>query len=165
MRECHQGVEWRLKKKEFNSSVRTFMLLSVVMYILYGLGFLYAYSNVYLKMPRADDFREPFLWAMIGAGVLIVLATILVVVLNKGKKIVITPQVLEYKHGRNEFTVVWKDLVFKPPLKDKGIYRSALVSDGSHFGGFDTLFFPEFDLMIEVIHVAVDRKSTKIMDI
>ncbi len=135
------------------------------MYGIYVLGFLYAYNRVYLKMPRADEFKLPFLWIMIGSGALIFIATIVVMLLNRGKKICITPQYLEYKHGSNEFTVIWKDLVFKPPQSEKGIYRSALISDGSHFGSFDTLFFPEFGLMIDVISVAVDSKSTKIMDV
>lgn|GEM_PF-1532741 len=154
-----------LKKKEFNSSIKIFILISIAMYGIYALGFLYAYSKVYMKMPKADDFKEPFLWIMIAAGSIIVIATIVVMMLNKGKKISFTPQYLEYKHGKNEFTVSWKELVFKPPQNDKGIYRTALISDGSHFGNFDTLFFPDFDLMIEVIRVAVDSKSTKIMDL
>jgi hypothetical protein len=153
-----------LKQKIFRATVKKYVVIMVLMYLLFGLAFYYGYL-IYKKMPSFDPLKMPYFYGMIAAALVLALSSMSIIFFNLNKCLIVTPDFLEYKHGGSSFAVVWKDLVFKPPAREGGLYRSALISDGRRFGSFDSLFFDEFDLMIKVIDAAVESKSTRIMDL
>jgi len=134
------------------------------MYLLYTVGLLYGLA-IYRRIPPFDTMKMPYLYVLVGAGALLLIASMLGLFVNMGKKITITPQSLIYEHGNKQFSVVWKELIFKPPEKEGGIYRSVLLSDGTQFGSFDDLFFKEYDFMLEIISVAKESKSSAVMNL
>ncbi len=136
----------------------------LVMYLLFTVVLLYGLA-VYRKIPSFDPMRMPYLYVLMGAGALLLITTLSGLFLNIGKKITITPQSLIYEHGSKYFSVSWKELTFKPPEKEGGIYRSVLISDGKQFGSFDDLFFTEYDFMLEIISMAKDNRSSAVMKV
>lgn len=131
-----------------------------LMIILYLISLFSGISLVYTKLPDTDTMRFPFLIAMIVLGALVLSSTLVVLFLNTGKIIAFTPTSIEYTQGSREFKVTWRDLVYKPPDRDRTLYRNALISNGKIFGTFDNIFFPEFEMMVKVIEMAKDIKGS-----
>lgn len=154
-----------LKKKVFQSSIKSFLIFSIILYVLYAFGCFYGIGIIFTKLPKTDPFRIPYLIAMIASGACLLLATLSLMLMNRNKIVTFTPQSIEYKHGKREFCVIWRELIFKPPHHEGGLYKSALLSDGKIFGAIDNLFFQEFDTIIKVIEMAKDIKSTGTIDL
>jgi hypothetical protein len=153
-----------VKQKVFRASLKKYLIMMFFLYALYALVFYYSYL-IYRKIPSFDPFKMPYFYGMIASALVLLLSSLSIIAFNLNKCLIVTPQFLEYKHGGSSFAVTWKDLVFKPPSREGGLYRSAMISDGRRFGSFDTLFFKDFDLMVKVLEVALESKSTKLMDL
>ncbi|MDQ7824734.1 MAG: hypothetical protein RDV48_18175 [Candidatus Eremiobacteraeota bacterium] len=151
-----------MKEKKFFASPKRYIVFMVILYVLYTLGLLYG-LKVYHKLPRIDPFKTPLLFALAGAGALLLIGSLSALFLNMKKVVVFTPKNIEYKHGNKEFSVLWRDLTFKISGGERSLYRTAIISDGRNFGTIDNLFFPEYDLMIKVIDKAKEKDDYSTM--
>jgi hypothetical protein len=152
------------KHKVYRPGVGKYLLLMGAMYLVYGLGFLYGFA-VYRKIPAFDPMKMPYLYVLAGAGAVLLIFSLLALFLNLNKKITVTPESLIYEHGSKQFNVTWKELVYKAPENERGIYRSTLISDGKQFGSFDNLFFKDYDFILEFIVMAKESKSGSVMKV
>jgi len=87
--------------------------------------------------------------------VLIILAFFLVLHISAGRIVTLRPDALVYTQRNYTFAVRWSEVTLvKPPPDKKGMFLSALVSDGVRFGRIDKVLFPDYDLIISVIEHA-----------
>lgn len=87
-------------------------------------------------------------WAFAGV---ILLALLLTYISYAGRKVVVTPQYIEIHRGSNSTRTLWQNLSFTPPPSTKKRFRSAILSDGRYYERIDDFFYPEFELLLEVI--------------
>ncbi|MFP4499118.1 MAG: hypothetical protein ACLFQV_12990, partial [Vulcanimicrobiota bacterium] len=49
-------------------------------------------------------------------------------------KITITPNTITYERGKKNFTLLWRDLVYRPPNYKQKMFRYFIISDGRQVG-------------------------------
>lgn len=144
------------QKKVFRTDLKGFTKLAIPGLVLSAV-LIYLGIRQYIYMPRTLGFPPDWLlygtpWA---TAALILLFTAYVYWVNKDKKIVVTPQYLEFMRGENTlFRCVWNNLSFTPPRQDKKRFRVAVISDGNRFERLEEFFFPEFDLLVDILKEA-----------
>jgi len=109
------------------------------------------------NLPRTEGFPPDdwFIYGPWGLAALILLMMALIFASNFGKKVVVTPKYVEFHRlNRLVFRCLWTNLSFTPPRQDKKRFLTAIISDGSHYERLEDFFFPDFELMVEIIREA-----------
>jgi hypothetical protein len=151
-----------MQKRTFESSMRKFYGMALPMLVIAGA--LAYYGLTQYKIMKYDDGSFPPGWLFYllpwGVSGLLVLGLLVLFLESHGRKVVLTPKNLECLKGEEAiFKVSYNNLSFTPPRQDQKRFRSALLSDGRNFMRIDEFFWPDFDLMVEVILEA--RKSSR----
>ncbi|MFH1453608.1 MAG: hypothetical protein ABIH00_06480 [Armatimonadota bacterium] len=98
-------------------------------------------------------------------GIIIILVLLVLFASNVSKKITVTPVSIKYSCGKKEFTTPWKNLIFATTPPEKKHFKQITLSDGVNFGKIDDFFFPQYDLIIQVIYKAKEAGKEETFNI
>lgn len=141
------------KEKKFKADFTKFYIL-IILPILVGIYLIYVGLYNFKLFPGNDITLTVFFCGIpFFMGAVIVFSIGMLIFKNRNKFIIITPQSLTFIDGKNKFTTVWKNLILTHPKSKKG-FRQAIFSDGNNFGKLDSFFYPNFDLILEVVDAA-----------
>ncbi len=144
-------------KKSFHTNLKKFYLLMVP-------GMICAAALIWfgcVQYPAlkfdSGDFPPGWIFYYVpwSLGGLLILAILGLFYANNRKSIIISPQYLEFQHyGRTVFRCSWGNLSFTPPRQDRKRFKTAVISDGEHFERLEEFFYPDFELVVDVIREA-----------
>ncbi|MDQ7824197.1 MAG: hypothetical protein RDV48_15450 [Candidatus Eremiobacteraeota bacterium] len=97
-------------------------------------------------------------------GVILLLFLAMIISRGLNQFIVITPLNIAYQKGRLNFTENWENLMFAPPKKGFRFTKSAVLGSKDIMVRIDSLFFPKFNTVIEVIRLAKESRKTMLME-
>jgi len=151
-------------RKEFKVSFKGFWLLCIpsaaVSLGLIGFGFNY-YNKIRLIEESArkgggtlpDSFPPDWIFYALPWTVAAVIAFLYlwVYMLESRRKIIVTPTHLEIVRGGDTTRTLWQNVSLTPPRSDKKSFRSALLSDGTHYETVYEFFYPEFQLLVDFV--------------
>jgi len=149
--------------KVFKASVMKLLLFSPLPLLMaadliyFGVKSYFRYG--FLKIEGVMSYNLLFVALPIGFAVILILILLSALLSNLGKKVIITPNFVEYRQWNRSFKGSWKYVSFTPPRPDQKRFRTAVISDGKSFGEINEFFFPNFDLLMEVISYA--KESVK----
>ena len=159
-------MEKKEKKKEFRGGFTSKTLLAILipmgvaaLLILFGYNYIPVFPG-----PDNQVFRITFAYIPMGFGVLIVLVALWTIIDSMMVKIIITPGYIIAQKGKRKMQVKWHSLAFAPPHQGSKI-RTFSVGDGKVLFWISDLFFPNFDLVVNLIRTAKKAASQKGFDI
>lgn len=156
------------KRKTFKSGFTKELTVLVCLAILIS-GYLLYYGIqriIFLNSIKYGQTSDCILsgYVPIGIASLILLTAIAMLLRGLGQYIVITPQSLAYQKGKTAFKENWEKLEYKAPKVGKKFLRSFIVGTGKRLVRIDSMFFPKFDTIVEVIRVAKESRKTKMIE-
>jgi hypothetical protein len=95
-------------------------------------------------------------------GILIIFWIVISFSRNSGKEIVITPLTITLKHRGREKIISWDNIMFKPPADNRRRFRKASVSNAKENIVIEEFYFPDFELIMEVIKAARESRQSSI---
>jgi len=116
----------------------------------------------YAQVFAADQVKQILLgYLPFGLGVLIIFWIVIAFFQNIGREIVITPLTIALKHGRHEKIISWDGIIIELPRDGRKRFKKVMVGNGKHKIGIEEFYFPDFEVIVEVIKAAkVSRSST-----
>lgn len=152
------------KERKFKANFTRFYLLTILP-VLIGAYLIYTALYNYKLFPGNDMFLTTFFCGIpMFFGIIIISAILVLVIKNRNKHIIVTPELFIFSDGKNQFKASWKNLILTHPKKKKG-FRQAIFSDGVNFGKLDSFFYSNFDLILEIVNVAKESKREETFEI
>lgn len=149
-------------RKEFRVNLKPFYYLCIPgLFVIAAMAYYgYRYYSLQQRLlemakgrPLPDSFPPNwmFYYGPWGFGLFVAIALFVVWYGQYNRKIVVTRQHIQLHSGKSVVKTQWQNLSFTPPPVNKKRFRTALISDGSYYQRIDEFFYPEFDLLVEVI--------------
>ena len=158
------------KRKTFKSGV-TNKLLLLILLALGASGFLLYFGFSRIAFLESNHWRQQFEYVAFGympIGLGVIILFVLVGLLGQGlaQNIVITPQALAYQKGKVAFTETWEQLTFYAKKESKNVFmRSFTIGNKDRTVRIDSIFFSQYDVIIEIVKVAKESRRTSLMDV
>lgn len=147
--------------KVFRSSPKRLLINSIIPFII-SLVLMNVGRN-YAQVFAADLMKQILLgYLPFGLGILTIFCIVLAFFNNIGREIVITPLTIALKHGRHEKIISWDGIIYKPPIDNRKRFRKVLVSNGSQNIAIEEFYFPDFEVIVEVIKAAKESRESTI---
>lgn len=150
----------------FSSSLRKLVYISplpLIMsayFIFFGIRSYMKYGS--LNVPGVMEYNLVFVLIPVAFAALLLLFLLSTFLTNYRKRVTITPEYVEYRQWNHSFKASWKSVSFTPPRSDRKRFRFATISDGKSFGEINAFFFPQFDLLVDVIQYAQESAKDNV---
>ena len=147
--------------KVFRSSLKWLAIHSIIpviiAFVLIKVG--RHYTDVFV----ADQLKQILLgYLPFGLGILTIFCIVLTFFKNIGREIVITPLTITLKHGRHEKIISWDNIIYKPSIDNRKRFKKVLVSNGKQNIVIEEFYFPDFEVVVEVIKAAKESRESTI---
>ncbi|MFH0803416.1 MAG: hypothetical protein V2A78_13665 [bacterium] len=145
--------------KVFRSSPKQLLIHSIIPFIvsvvLMNVG--RHYAQVFAK----DQVKQILLgYLPFVLGILVVFWIVIAFFQNISREVVITPLTITLKHGRNEKTVAWDGIIFEMPRDGRKRFKKVSVGNGKHKICIEEFYFPDFEVIVEVIKAAKESRTS-----
>ena len=141
-----------LQKKEFKTSMRNFIILAIMSFLVYGYIF-FQVQKTLDPLPDKDPFKVGAMLVCLLIGISILAFVVIISYYNSNKALIFSPETLEFVHGNINFEAKWKAIIFsKSP--DNSVYRVGTILAGKRRVHIDSLFFTNYDIICNLLERA-----------
>jgi len=150
------------KKKVFKGGFTVKTIYAII--IPFGVaGLLIFFGYMYIPVFPGEPnrmFRIIFGYVPMVFGGITVIMALWAIIDSMLVKITVTPEYIECQKGAKKFRTNWHSLAFAAPHPEKKI-RTFSIGDGNVLFWITDIFFPNFDVVVQLIKAAKEASSRK----